>query len=184
LSAYQFDRFSCLIVEDTTFMRSLIVSALNALGIYQVKLAEHGGDAIDLIRLMKTDPMKAGIQSVDLIISNWQMSPVDGMMLLRWVRRGGDSPNRFIPFLMITAFSEPERVLEARDLGVTEFLSKPFSVNQLAQKLVSVIERPRQFVHTHDYFGPDRRRQAKPWTSAERRLLTEKSPGVEVIYND
>lgn len=164
-------------------MRSLIFSCLNALGVFKIKVADHGGDAIDLLRLMKADPMKAGIMSVDLVITNWQMSPVDGMMLLRWIRRGSDSPNRFLPVIMLSAYSEPERVREARELGVTEFLTKPFSVQMLAQKIGGMIERPRQYVHTGVYFGPDRRRQNKPVNFAERRVLTDKSPGVEVVYD-
>lgn len=121
MTSYQFDRFSCLVVEDSTFIRSLLISCLNALGVFQIKVAEHGGDAIDLLRLMKTDPMKAGIMTMDLVITNWQMSPVDGMMLLRWIRRGQDSPNRFMPVIMVSGFSEPERVREAREMGVNEF---------------------------------------------------------------
>ncbi|MBI1239798.1 MAG: response regulator [Alphaproteobacteria bacterium] len=183
MSQYDFDRLTCLVVEDSTFMRSLIVSCLTAIGIHRVKIAEDGGDAIDLLRLTKTDPMKAGIQGVDLVISNWQMSPVDGLMLLRWIRRGADTPDRFLPVVFISAFSEPERVREARDLGATEFLTKPFSVHALAQKLTAIIDRPRQFVHTRDYFGPDRRRQTRAIGFPERRLLTEKSEGVEVVYD-
>lgn len=183
MTSYQFDRFSCLVVEDSTFIRSLLISCLNALSVFQIKVAEHGGDAIDLLRLMKTDPMKAGIMTMDLVITNWQMSPVDGMMLLRWIRRGQDSPNRFMPVIMVSGFSEPERVREAREMGVNEFLTKPFSVNTLAQKIVNVIERPRQFVHTGDYFGPDRRRQSKDIGFPERRVLTDKSPGVEIVHD-
>ena len=125
--------------------------------------------------------MKAGVLSVDLIISNWQMSPVDGMILLRWVRRHADSPNRFVPFIMLSGHSGPASVAEARDMGATEFVTKPFSVQTLAQRIQMVIERPRQFVHTGDYFGPDRRRRAEPFKGGERRVLTDKSPGVEVI---
>lgn len=174
---------SCLVVEDSSFLRSLAITALNAFGIYRVKVAEDGGDAIAFLRLMKSDPMKAGLQSVDLVLSNWQMHPVDGLMLLRWVRRASDSPNRFLPFIMLSAHSDPERVREARDLGVSEFLTKPFSVQALAQKILAVIEQPRQFVQTADFFGPDRRRQTKPIRFPERRLLTDKSPGVEVVLD-
>jgi hypothetical protein len=64
---------------------------------------------------------------------------------------------------------------------VTEFLAKPFSVTMLAQKLQTVIERPRQFVHTASYFGPDRRRRSEAYKGQERRVLTDKSPSVEVV---
>ena len=174
-------RVSCLVVEDSTFIRSLVVACLNALGVRQIKLAEHGGDAIEFLKLQKLDPMKAGVLSVDMIISNWQMSPVDGMILLRWVRRQAESPNRFVPFIMLSGHSAAAKVAEARDAGVTEFLAKPFSVTMLAQKLQTVIERPRQFVHTSTYFGPDRRRRGDPFMGQERRVLTDKSPGVEIV---
>lgn len=174
-------RVSCLIVEDSAFIRSMLTACLNALDVRQVKVAEHGGDAIEFLKLQKIDPMKAGILSVDMIISNWQMSPVDGMILLRWVRRHADSPSRFIPFIMLSGHSAPNKVAEARDAGVSEFITKPFSVQMLAQKIQTIIERPRQFVHTSSYFGPDRRRRTEIFRDTERRILTDKSPGVEVI---
>jgi CheY-like chemotaxis protein len=178
--ALDLSRLSVLIVEDSSFLRSLLASCLNALGVTQIKVADHGGDAIDFLKLQKVDPMKAGILAVDLVISNWQMSPVDGMILLRWVRRHADSPNRFVPFIMVSGYSDAASVAEARDMGATEFVTKPFSVNTLAQRIQMVIERPRQFVHTSDYFGPDRRRRAEGFSN-ERRVLTDKSPGVEVV---
>lgn len=180
--AIDFSRFSCLIVEDSSFLRSILMGCLNALGVHQIKVAEHGGDAIEFLKLQKLDPMKAGVLAVDMIISNWQMSPVDGMMLLRWVRRHADSPNRFAPFIMVSAFSEPARVAEARDMGVSEFVTKPFSVQTFAQKLQVAIERPRQFVHSATYFGPDRRRRTEAHSGNERRVITDKSPGVEIIH--
>jgi CheY-like chemotaxis protein len=174
-------RVSCLIVEDSGFIRSLVMACLNALGVRQIKVAEHGGDAIEFLKLQKLDPMKAGVLSVDVIISNWQMSPVDGMILLRWVRRHADSPNRFVPFIMMSGHSASHKIAEARDAGVTEFMAKPFSVAMLAQKLQTVVERPRQFVHNSTYFGPDRRRRADPYSGQERRVFTDKSPEVEVV---
>lgn len=174
-------RLTCLVVEDSGFLRSLLMSCLNALGINQIKVAEDGRDAIEFLKLQKLNPMKAGILSVDLIISNWQMAPVDGMILMRWVRRHADSPNRFVPFIMVTGHSGSNSIAEARDSGVTEFLAKPFSIAQVAQKIQTVIERPRQFVHSASYFGPDRRRHDGDHNGPERRVLTDKSPGVEVI---
>lgn len=160
-------------------MRLLLSSCLQAMGIEQVKPFSHGGEAIDYLRALKKQPMRGGVECV---IADLQMPVVDGLMLLRWVRRSAESPNRFLPFLMITAHSDSQRVCEARDLGVTEFLTKPFSVEQLARKIVNVIEHPRQFVQSSDYFGPDRRRQTREIAFAERRVLNERSPNVEVVY--
>ncbi|HAJ46633.1 MAG TPA: response regulator, partial [Alphaproteobacteria bacterium] len=95
---------SCLVVEDSTFIRSLVISCLNAMGVSQIKVAGHGGEAIEWLKLTKSDPMKAGVLSIDMVISDWEMEPVNGQMLLRWVRRHADSPNRFIPFIMLSGY--------------------------------------------------------------------------------
>ncbi len=152
------------------------------MGVSQVKVASHGGEAIEWLKLMKNDPMKAGILSIDLIITDWEMQPVDGMMLLRWVRRHADSPNRFIPVVMLTSHSDLKHVQEARDMGANEVMSKPFSVKSLAQKIGVIVEHNRQFVHTKDYFGPDRRRRQEGFGTQDRRELTDKSPGVEIVH--
>ncbi len=178
---YNLDRFSILVVEDSPFMRSMIMNSLKILGAGTVNTCDDGGAAIEFLQLVHSDPMKAGVQSIDFIISNWVMSPVDGMMLLRWVRRHKESKDRFIPFIMLTGYAAVERVHEARDLGVTEFLSKPYSITALSRKIVSVIERPRQFVHNRDYFGPDRRRADATFDGANKRQLTDKSETVEIV---
>lgn len=182
MANYDFERLSILVVEDSLFIRSLLINSLRILGVGKINAVDHGGDAIEFLQKVKNDPMSVGTQEVDIVISNWQMSPVDGMILLRWIRRHKDSPDRFIPFIMITGFSEPKRVEEARDLGVTEFLAKPFTIQAIGEKLISIIEKQRQFVHTKDYFGPDRRRQNVPVSFEDRRKLTDKSPGVEVLH--
>jgi len=174
-------RVSVLVVEDSQFLRSLIVNSLRVMGVGSIQSLDDGSQAIDFIKLVNNDPMKAGMMKIDIIVSDWEMSPVDGMLLLRWIRRHKDSPDRFVPFLMLTGYSEPARVHAARDMGVNEFMSKPFTVRALADKMFSIINKPRQFVHTAAYFGPDRRRQAIPIKATDRRLLTYKSPEVEVV---
>lgn len=183
MANYNFERLNVLLVEDSPFLSSLMMTCLHELGVVNIKTAIHGGDAIDLIKLMTVDPSRAGLMTVDVIISNWQMSPVDGMILLRWIRRHKDSPNRFMPFIMVSGHSEAHLVNQVRDIGVTEFLSKPFSVLTFAQRLVQVVERPRQFIQSEKYFGPDRRRKLETTDPGkDRRLLTEDSPEVEVVY--
>ncbi len=179
MATYNLDRFSFLVVEDSHYLRSLINQSLNALGIGTIRSVDHGGEAIDVLRLMRNDPMRAGIMNVDVIMSNWQMSPIDGLMLLRWVRRHKESPDRFIPFILVTGHSEPANVAQARDLGVTEVIAKPFSAMSIAERVLQVIDRPRQFLHTADYFGPDRRRRHESPGVAERRVIAQED--IEVV---
>lgn len=180
--ALDLDRLSVLIVDDSPFIRELIANALLVLGIGRITKKDHGGSAISFLREVRSNPMRAGVMSVDIIISNWDMSPVDGPLLLRWVRRHKESPNRYVPFLMLTAYTEAERVAAARDLGAHEVISKPFTIRALGDKIVGVIRTNRQFVQNSSYFGPDRRRHAEPHSGPERRKLTDKSVGVEIVH--
>lgn len=181
MSGIDLSRISVLVVEDSPFIRTLIVNSIRILGVQTVRSVDDGAEAIEFLKLVDENPMKAGMMSVDIIICDWEMSPVNGLMLLRWIRRHKDSTDRFKPFIMLTGYSEPNRVQEAREMGVTEFMSKPFSVNALADKLKSVIFKPRQFVHTSTYFGPDRRRQVIPISGEDRRKRTYDSPDVEIV---
>ena len=147
MSDYAFGLYSCLVVEDSSYLRTLMSSSLRALGVGNVKTVDDGSQGIEFLQLVESDSMKAGMQNVGIVFSNWQMSPVDGM-LLRWVRRHKESPNRFIPFVMVTGYADREKVREARAMGTTKMLAKPFSVVNLGQRLLQVVNRPRKFVHT------------------------------------
>ncbi len=147
--AYSFERLQVLLVEDNINMRSLIRSILQALGIKGIRDASDGQQAIDV--MMHYTP--------DILITDWVMEPLDGIALSRFVRADERSPDHFMPIIMVTGHTQEWRVLQARDAGVTEFLAKPITVNGLYERLQAVIEKPRPFVRTNDFFGPCRRRQ-------------------------
>jgi len=67
-----------------------------------------------------------------------------------------------IPIIMLTGHATLRRVAEARDAGVSEFLTKPLTARAVIGRIGQVVEHPRSFVRTDDYFGPDRRRRADP----------------------
>lgn len=182
MSSINFERMSVLVVEDSQWLMSLMIQSLRAVGVGTVKKAEHGGDAIEFLKVMQSRPGEAGVQAIDMVISNWEMSPVNGLILLRWLRRHKDSPNRFMPVVMVSGYSNRQAVEEARDWGVTEFMTKPYSVDMLMLRMMQAILRPRQFVHTSEYFGPDRRRQDL-YCDNDLRKLSEESPEVKIIYD-
>ncbi|MEM7680184.1 MAG: response regulator, partial [Pseudomonadota bacterium] len=64
---------------------------------------------------------------------------------------------------------------QARDCGANETLVKPISGNGLASRICSMIDNPRPFVSTDDYFGPDRRRKDLPYKCEDRRLLKQEN---------
>ncbi len=97
-----------------------------------------------------------------MAIVDFQMSPIDGVEFTRLVRNAADSPNPFLPIIMLTGHAAKARVEEARDAGVTEFVVKPVTARAVLDRINAVILRPRPFVRTGEYFGPDRRRRQDP----------------------
>lgn len=167
--AYQFETVSVLIVEDNQPLAVMIKSILQTFGINNIEIAHNGKDGFD--RFCKTNP--------DIVIADWMMKPRDGIDFTYSVRNEARSPNPFAPVILITGFSEKKRVLEARDAGVTEFLVKPFQAKDLYKRIAQVIERPRQFVKSYQFFGPDRRRKvtdanyAGPWKRISDHKITK-----------
>jgi DNA-binding response OmpR family regulator len=90
------------------------------------------------------------------------MFPLDGVEFTRLVRTSPDSPNPFLPIIMMTGHSERSRVYEARDAGVTEFIVKPITAKAVLDRLNAVIMRPRPFIKADGYIGPCRRRRDTP----------------------
>ena len=85
------------------------------------------------------------------------MQPLDGLDFFRLARTGGDRSNHYIQMIMVTGHSEHQCVTLARDAGTSEVLIKPLSAKSLYSQIKAVIERPRPFVETSDYFGEGRR---------------------------
>jgi two-component system chemotaxis response regulator CheY len=153
------EKLSILVVEDTPPMRKLIVSVLESLGVGKIYTASNGDQGFSVYQ--QTNP--------DIIITDWLMEPVDGIEFINKVRTHVSSPNRTVPMIIITGYSAITRVMEARDNGVTEFLIKPFTANDLAKRIAYVINKPRDFVHAPKYFGPDRRRKKDDAVPVDRR---------------
>ena len=147
--AFRFEKLTVLVVEDTIPMLKLVSSVLDTLGVGQVYTAAEGSEGYDAFCMYNPD----------IVITDWHMKPTSGIDLVEHIRNKEDSPNRTVPIVMMTGFSAMPRVAQARDTGVTEFLVKPFSANDLARRIAYVINKPRDFIETNDYFGPDRRRR-------------------------
>ena len=160
MAGYNLERLNFLIVDDNKHMRALVKSILHALGVKNVIEAGDGADAFKELRHYPAD----------IIICDWNMEPLDGIDFTKLVRTGSDSPNPFVPIIMLTGHTEMNRVMEARDSGVHEFLAKPISAKKLYSRIRTIIDRPRAFVRTGSYFGPDRRRKENPnYNGPERR---------------
>ncbi len=157
--AYSFGNLNILLIEDDWSMRALIRDILQAFGAGTIRTATDGASGYQMLRQF----------SADIIILDWLMQPMSGLEFLKLVRNAPDSPNTYIPTLMLTAYTELERVKECRDAGITEFLAKPITPQTLYNRITRVIEDQRQYVRSETYFGPDRRRADRPFVGIERR---------------
>jgi two-component system, chemotaxis family, chemotaxis protein CheY len=159
-----FRKLSVLVVEDNQHMRQLIVQVLRAMGVVDVFQADGGQRALVMVRQNKPD----------VIVTDWLMDPMDGLELTRRIRSDPDSPARLAPIILMTGYSAHARVTQARDIGVTEFLVKPFTAEALAKRIAHVINMPRDFIAAPLYAGPDRRRKRGDVYGGPKRRNQEK----------
>jgi CheY-like chemotaxis protein len=143
------ERVRFLVVDDNAHMINIVKTILRGFGATQIYEAR---DATEAFHRLKHD-------SIDIVITDYQMEVLDGVEFVQLIRNSSDSPNRYVPIIMLTAHSERSRVTAARDAGTNEFCCKPVTALELHRKVVAVVDRPRPFIKTQGYFGPDRRRK-------------------------
>ena len=119
-----------LVVDDFEVMRKVTTAQLRALGAVQIFQAKDGAEALRLLNQ----------QAFDLILSDWNMPVMTGLELLVAVRASKKLSH--IPFVMITAEAERERVIEAIAQGVNSLLVKPYTAGSLAERIAMAM-RPR-----------------------------------------
>ncbi len=152
-----------LVVDDNAHMRKLIMEILRAIGIRDSYEAADGAEGLNLMRANR----------IDMVITDIAMQPIDGVDFVRLIRNSSDSPAPTVPVIMVTGHSTRAKVDEARDAGVNEFLAKPVTAKGVLDRMQRVIDKPRPFIRTADYFGPDRRRRADPEYAGPRRRSTD-----------
>lgn len=167
------NRLTVLLVDDNKHMITIVKTLLRGFGINHFLEANDAAEAFDIVRS----------EHIDFIIVDYLMDLLDGTDFVRLVRTGDDSPNPFVPIIMLTAYSERSKVIAARDAGVTEFCCKPVTAKELYRKVCSIVNSPRPFVRAGQYFGPDRRRvKSEHYRGPERRA--KEADKTELIENE
>lgn len=175
------DRISIMVIEDNEYMLDILVNSLKRLGFTRVQKCKNGKEAVEYLKLTSKG-FSAAVEPIDIVISDFVMSPVSGVHLLQWLRDDKQSPSRFMPFIMLSGAADRVNVEASRDHGVNDFMAKPFSVENIYKVLQRIIDAPRQFVTTQTYFGPDRRRsKAGPPKGQERRK--EGEAHATIVYS-
>jgi two-component system chemotaxis response regulator CheY len=115
-----------LVVDDQLSMRALIVNALRQIGFQNIREAPDGEEGL---KELITKP-------VHLIISDFNMPKMDGIGFLRAVR--AHPPLASSAFIMLTGRADMELVGRAKQYGVNNYVVKPFTTNQLKDKIQQV----------------------------------------------
>jgi two-component system chemotaxis response regulator CheY len=121
-------KIKILVVDDFATMRKVIRNLLKQAGYENITEAEDGVAALKTLKSTK----------MDFIISDWNMPNMTGIELLRAVR--SDSELNTMPFLMVTAESLKENVVEAVKAGVSNYIVKPFTAEVLGDKIEKIME--------------------------------------------
>lgn len=107
---------SILIVDDTATAREMVIRALrHSFGTETILTAADGREALTVLRENR----------VDIIISDWNMPGMDGEELLYEVRQ--NQATKKIPFIMMTSNEDRDFIVTAIQLGVTNYIIKPFT---------------------------------------------------------
>ncbi|MCB9989523.1 MAG: response regulator [Rhodospirillales bacterium] len=178
---YDLSNFTILVVEDSAYMHSLISSMLKVFNVGDIMVCEGGREAIDLLKVTQARTKSSYINSVDIVLTDWLMNKGAGEELLRWIRSSDRDEIRFLPVIVCSGYTTDTITSKARDLGAHEILVKPVSGSKLASRICSVIDKPRPFLKTPHYFGPDRRRKELPYKGKERRLIQTQMIKVEDV---
>ena len=120
------ERMKILVVDDEIRMRKLLKDFLVKSG-YEVLEAEDGEKAVDTFMMEK---------EIALIILDVMMPKMDGWQVCREIRKCSK-----VPIIMLTAKSSEEDELRGFELGVDEYISKPFSPKILVARVEAVLRR-------------------------------------------
>lgn len=148
-----------LVIEPNMHIRSLIRQMLHDLGVREIYDANNSDIA--------TEQLNSRI--INLILIDDELEPMGGVPWTKMARTSPKTPDPNVPIILLSQQVEARMVVQARDAGVTDFLVKPFSLNQLQMRIKVALEKPRPLIRSDDFVGPDRRRRMTQWTRPERR---------------
>ncbi|HEY8191775.1 MAG TPA: response regulator [Alphaproteobacteria bacterium] len=168
---YDLSSLRVMVLEEFPFMADLMAEMLREFKVSAVLTTCKAEQAMEMLEQYNMySPPRAHI---DMLISDWIPPSGEGLELLKWARIHAVESIRYLPILFCTSYANQWRVVTVRDSGANEVLVKPVSAQKLAHRLTYIIDKPRPFVRSRHFLGPDRRRREDAYQGKERRVRTK-----------
>jgi two-component system chemotaxis response regulator CheY len=116
-----------LVVDDSGTVRNIVRQYLKQLGYKKVEEAADGEAALAKIREKR----------YELVIADWNMEPMNGQALLEQIR--ATEENADLHFIMMTAETAIDKIVQAKRAGVSGFINKPFNADALRDKIAQIV---------------------------------------------
>ncbi|HSL00546.1 MAG TPA: response regulator [Rubrobacteraceae bacterium] len=126
------DRSSILVADDDRIVRRIVTAKLSGLG-FEVTEAEDGQEALEILNNGETP---------DLLITDSLMPRMSGLELVRSIR--GNAEMAALPVIMLTSRGGEQDVIEGLETGLDDYVTKPFSPDELAARVRTVLWRARR----------------------------------------
>jgi DNA-binding response OmpR family regulator len=123
-----------IIADDDRIVRRIVVAKLSGIG-YEVREAEDGQEALDLLE---------GGEVPDLLITDSLMPRMNGLDLVRSIRNSPDGDLSALPVIMLTSRQSERDVIEGLETGLDDYVTKPFSPDELVARVRTVLWRTRR----------------------------------------
>ncbi len=123
-----------LVADDDRVVRRIVVTKLSGLG-YDVTDVEDGQEALDLL--------EEG-QVPNLLITDSLMPRMNGLQLVRAIRQSSNPDLATLPIIMLTSRQGEQDIIEGLEAGLDDYVIKPFSPDELAARVRTVLWRVRR----------------------------------------
>lgn len=123
------DAVNCLIVDDDKFSRTFTKTALYQIGIKNTREAATPQEAAEIIRSYK----------IDVVLLDHQMPEQSGLELAKQIKEGKIGDNKSLPIIMVTIDTKEKTVMDAKAIGIHEYLVKPISPLALRKRIATAV---------------------------------------------
>ena len=146
-----FTDITVLIVVDDEILLESLKHMVRDFGVVSILSARDGEECLSRLRE----------KPVAMVISDYRLTPVNGLDLARRLRHGEGGADPAIPIIMLATDHERILIEATHDIGVNGCIDKPISPSFLYTRMLSVMTESRHFIHTENYIGCDRRKNPR-----------------------